>query len=218
VAIGRTEPLPAPDLVAEMASRNSAALVVTVANIRQIKGIDVFLQAAAVVKRQFPQPVLFAVAGEELEPSYTAELRRMISDLGLTDCVMFLGKRRDVRAVLRASNVFCLLSRSEGLSNALLEAMAAGVACVATTVGGNGELIADRQNGYLIGSEDAEAAGERILTLLRDRETADRMAREARRTAETRFSTESMIGNLVSSYERLLKARISGPVYTGGVS
>jgi glycosyltransferase involved in cell wall biosynthesis len=204
VRIEKAKSLPAPDLRAEMAERSSGALICTVANLRRIKGIDVFLRAAAIVSRRISEPLLFAIAGEDMDPGYTAELHGLVRELGLSGRVIFLGKRSDIRAVLSASSVFCLLSRSEGLSNALLEAMAMRLGCVATSVGGNGELIQDGRNGYLVAAEDAEAAAARIVTLLENRDLCGRMGREARLTVETTFTTECMIDKLVSCYESLL--------------
>ena len=66
------------------------------------------------------------------------------------------------------SQAFCLLSRSEGFCNALLEAMACGVPSVVARVGGNPEAIREGENGFLVASEDDEAAAERLLFLLRN--------------------------------------------------
>jgi glycosyltransferase involved in cell wall biosynthesis len=204
VCMEKTQSPPAHDLLNEISARGSTALISTVGNIRWVKGLDVFIRAAAIVSRKYPEPVLFAVAGENQDSGHMAELTALIATLGIEDRVIFLGKRDDVRSILNTSDIFCLLSRSEGLSNALLEAMSAARPCVASTVGGNGELIQDGRNGYLVKSEDPAAAAERILALLRDRDLCGRFGREAQHTVETQFTAGRMIDNLVASYERLL--------------
>jgi glycosyltransferase involved in cell wall biosynthesis len=106
--------------------------------------------------------------------------------------------------VLKNVDVFCLLSRSEGFSNALLEAMACGVPGIATRVGGNPEAITDGLNGYLVHPGDAEQAAARILDLLEDPASAERMGRVARRTVESRFTIQVMVERLMALYDGLI--------------
>lgn len=181
----------------------ASPIVLTVANIRQVKGIDVFVRAAAVACREFPT-ALFLVAGHFTEPDCVQQLQELIRDLGLTKNVRLLGGTGKIFSLLKLSNVFCLLSRSEGFSNALLEAMACSLPCVATRVGGNAEAIEEGQSGFLVETEDANAAGERILRLLRDPAKALEMGAVGRRLIETRFTIEVMMRQLVALYESLL--------------
>jgi glycosyltransferase involved in cell wall biosynthesis len=105
------------------------------------------------------------------------------------------------------SNAFCMLSRSEGFCNALLEAMACGVPSVVTRVGGNPEAIREGENGFMVGVEDDAAAAERLLYLLRNPEQAAQIGESARTSAQTRFSAETMIKSLISLYRDLLAKR-----------
>jgi glycosyltransferase involved in cell wall biosynthesis len=178
-------------------------LIVTVGNIRKVKGFDVFLRAAAKVRTVMPE-VVFAVAGHNHDPEHFRELESLRHELGMERNFLFLGPMDDVTPLLYASDVFCLLSRSEGLSNALLEAMACELPCVATRVGGNPELVADGQTGFLVGNEDAESAAAKILQLLRRPAAARGMGAAGRRVVEDNFTTEKMMRSLVNSYERLL--------------
>ena len=178
-------------------------LIVTVGNVRKVKGFDVFLRAAAKVCTVMPEAV-FAVAGHNHDPEQSRELESLRRDLGVERNFLFLGPMADVTPLLYASDVFCLLSRSEGLSNALLEAMACELPCVATRVGGTPEVVVDGQTGFLVGNEDAESAAAKILQLLRRPTTAWGMGVAGRHVVEDRFTTESMMRNLVNSYERLL--------------
>src|SRR5207244_3660743 len=107
-----------------------------VANLRSVKNPELFVRAAADVSRAHPEAT-FRIAGEgELRP----RLEGLIKELGLEDRFALPGSVADVPAFLAHLDVAVLCSRSEGMSNALLEYMAAGRAIVATAVGGNAEL------------------------------------------------------------------------------
>ena len=179
-------------------------VVTSVGHVRSVKGFDVFVRAAAEVKRRV-SGTGFVIAGEEIEPGYASHLRDLSAKLGLGDSLVFLGDVPNVKDLLRASDVFCLLSRSEGLSNAVLEAMACGLPCVVTAVGGNPELIESGRTGFLVENEDAEAAAIAIVHLLTDPKTAQDMGLRACRTAEENFTTDIMMRRLTESYDRLLQ-------------
>jgi L-malate glycosyltransferase len=183
--------------------RGGSPVVTTVANIRRIKGLDVFIKAAAIVHSRFRFAV-FVVAGWPNEPKYFDELQQLVAALGLQNNFYFLGEVEDVFPLLKQSDVFCLLSRSEGFSNALLEAMACRLPCVATRVGGNAEAIDDGSNGYLVSAEDPKAAAERVTMLLESRERAREIGEAARRTIEARFTVQTMIDQLTDLYDGLL--------------
>ena len=178
-------------------------VVTSVGNIRGVKGFDVFLRAAVRVREVMPD-VTFAVAGEVLEADYGRRLNEMAAAEGFGPNFVFLGSVADVRPLLRASDVFCLVSRSEGLSNALLEAMACELPCVATAVGGNPEVVTDGKTGFLVESEDAESAAASILHLLRNPAIARSMGIEGRKILEQKFTTETMMRSLIDCYEHLL--------------
>jgi len=177
-------------------------IVTAVANIRRIKGLDVLIKAAAILRSDVTSAA-FVIAGWPNEPQYFTELKQLVVDLGLQDNVFFLGEVEDIFPLLKVSDAFCLLSRSEGFSNALLEAMACRLPCVATRVGGNAEAITDGHNGYLVPVEDPRSAADRLRLLLKSPELATHMGREARQTIESRFTTEHMIRQLTQCYSGL---------------
>ena len=183
-------------------------VVISVAHLRRIKGIDVLLNAAARVCREFPNAT-FLVVGKVVEPEYAGELREQTRALGLTDRVRFLGNRSDVFSLLKMSDIFCLPSRSEGFSNALLEAMACGLPCVATRVGGNAEAIEEGGNGFLVDNSDAELIADRILTLARDPERARQMGAVSREIVQKKFAIEAQTEQLIQLYESLLGGKRS---------
>jgi glycosyltransferase involved in cell wall biosynthesis len=194
------------ELKAKLAIPEGTPVVTTVANIRRVKGIDTLLQAAAIVRREIPN-VRFLLAGTSLDAAYFEELKTLVRDSGLQDTVVFLGNFSEVFALLKLSNVFCLLSRSEGFSNAILEAMASGLPCVATRVGGNPEAIEDGHNGFLLEPEDANAAAQRLVQLLKNPEQARRIGCVARRTVQEKFTSEKMAGELAGLYENMLNMK-----------
>jgi glycosyltransferase involved in cell wall biosynthesis len=182
-------------------------IVTCIANMRRIKGIDVLVRCAHKVCREFPQAI-FLIAGTLYEPrAYTEEIQRMVRDLGLENNVKLLGFVENPAALLKMSDAFCLLSRSEGFSNALLEAMACGVPSVVTRVGGNPEAIVDGENGFLVSPEDDEVAAQRLLSILKDPAMASKVGHAGRVTIEKRFSAEIMIQRLVQVYEELMVRR-----------
>ena len=191
---------------ADLGCEAASHLIITTANVRRVKGLDVLLRAAAIVQREFPRAA-FLVVGGVLEPEYFRELEGLTRSLALSGTVKFLGARNDVMPLLAASDVFCLPSRSEGFSNALVEAMACGLPCVATRVGGNAEALTDKESGFIVEADAPEPLALRILTLLRDPELRRRMGQCGKETVQRRFSAQSMITQLVSVYDELLAVR-----------
>ncbi len=183
-------------------------VIATVANIRRVKGFEVLLRAAAIVCKHFPKAV-FAIAGsfDTAEPGYFQELETLKQQLNLAENVKFLGPLNGVAGLLKASNAFCLLSRSEGLSNALLEAMACGVPCVASRVGGNAEALEEGRTGFLVESGDYEGAAAQVCALLRNPSLARQMGERGQKSMRQRFTPEIVTSQLVEVYDEMLAAR-----------
>jgi L-malate glycosyltransferase len=181
-------------------------IITSLANIRRVKGIDVVIRTAQRVCRELPNAV-FVIAGSLYDRDYSEEIQGMIRSLSLEKNIKLLGFVGDPVPLLKMSDAFCLLSRSEGFSNALLEAMACGVPSVVTRVGGNPEAISDRENGFLVPVGDDGAAAEKLLALLRDPERAANIGENGRNSAQTRFSADVMIQRLIGVYRDLLAER-----------
>jgi L-malate glycosyltransferase len=186
----------------------SGRIVTCLANIRRVKGIDVLVHAAQKVCAEMPDTV-FVIIGDCSPRPYVNEIRSLVSSLGLERNFQFLNFVENPLPILKMSSVFCMLSRSEGFSNALLEAMACGVPPVVTQVGGNPEAIRNGENGFLVPVEDAQLAAGRILELLRDPPGARRMGALAQSTVQSRFSAETMIQQLIDLYRELVADRRS---------
>lgn len=181
-------------------------VITTLGHLRPVKNYELFIRSAAAVHKRYPDAA-FIVAGETNDRAYYGRLTELAATLGVAESVHFVGNVADSRALLAASNVFCLLSRSEGMSNALLEAMAEGLPSVVTRVGGNPELIAPGLHGYLVDVDDHVAASEAIVRLLENPQLAQEMGERSRHRIVEQFSETVMMETLVKRYEALLSAR-----------
>jgi len=170
---------------------------VIVARLSPEKDIDILLRATALVLRDDPAFRL-EIAGDG--PCMTA-LRQSTADLGLEGNVCFLGQVRDIPALLARAGLFVLSSLSEGISLTLLEAMASGLPVVATRVGGNPEVVAEGETGFLVTPQNPPALADALLRLRRDRATSIRLGQAGRRRVETHFDVRRM----VAEYEQLYR-------------
>jgi glycosyltransferase involved in cell wall biosynthesis len=172
-------PPPADGVREELGIPPRAPVVVTVANFRQEKGHEYLLRAAELVRRSVPE-VRFVLVGQgPLE----RHIRREAERLQLGDTVIFTGYREDVLRLTAAVDVFALSSLHEGLSIALIEAMALGKPPVVTRVGGLHELIEDHRHGLLVPPADPPALAAGILSVLDNPALRERLGQAARRRA-----------------------------------
>jgi glycosyltransferase involved in cell wall biosynthesis len=187
-----------PRLHREFGLSDRAPLIAVLARLSRVKGIDDFVRAASGVASRFPEArfVVFGDSshtGDPLELAYADELRQLAATLGIGDRLFFAGYRTDVAELLPEISLSVLPSHTEGLPNAILESMAAGVPVVATNVGGVPELIENGVNGLLVPPHDPRALSAAICRLLADPALAAGMATAAKRDARERFSVERMV-------------------------
>jgi glycosyltransferase involved in cell wall biosynthesis len=138
------------------------------------------------------------------DPDYFQQVNELARHLNVSASLEFMGQSRAVPSLLKGCDTFYLPSRSEGLSNAMLEAMACSLPCVAANVGGNRELVEEESSGFLVPPEEPAAAAERIVRLLRDPSLALRMGQRGRRIVEAGFSAQVMMARLLELYDSLL--------------
>jgi glycosyltransferase involved in cell wall biosynthesis len=192
------------DTASPPAKTPGAPVIATVGNIRRVKGHDVFIKAAASVVAQFPE-VSFNIAGHVLESGYFAELRTLIGDLNLSDHFHFVGGVDNLREYLSTADIFVLPSRSEGFSNAIVEAMAASLPVVATNVGGNAEAVTDGVSGLIVPPEDPPALAAAINRLLSDPSRAQEMGAAGKKLASEKFTTDAMMHRITLAYASVLR-------------
>ncbi len=133
-----------------------------------------------------------------------ARLEGLIRSKGLARHVSLLGFREDVVRLLPACDAFLLLSESEGLPRALMEAMAAGLPSVVSRAGANAEAVADNETGFLVSSDDSELAAERLRQLATEKQVRVSMSEAARRRAFDLFSPTRLAAETFALYQELL--------------
>ena len=136
-----------------------------------------------------------------------SDLERQADILGLKDKVKFWGWRKDVAAINSAIDIFVLPSVTEGLSLALLEAMACHCPVVATYVGGIPEVVVEGKTGFLVPPKDPNAMAEAILKIASNKELAKQMGNAGRKRVEEEFSLEKMVSEYQKVYEEALSER-----------
>lgn len=191
-----------------------APLVVAVSRLNPMKGIDDLLKAAALLEGRFDE-ARFVIVGDGASRRDLEEQARL---LGLAGRVLFTGTKLDVAAILSQAAVSVAPSLSEGLSNVVLESMAAGVPVVATRVGGTPELLEDGVTGLLVPPCDAPALAAAIGRLLEDEPLARRLGEAARARAVDRFSMQHMVRQTEELYRSLLRGDRSATMDEDGAS
>ncbi|AWM38858.1 N-acetylgalactosamine-N,N'-diacetylbacillosaminyl-diphospho-undecaprenol 4-alpha-N-acetylgalactosaminyltransferase [Gemmata obscuriglobus] len=171
-----------------------------VANLRTVKNIDGLMRTAKAALAKHPQ-LLFEVAGEGEQ---RAQLERLHADLGLGDRFVLRGSVSDVPGFLRGVDIAVLPSHSEGMSNALLEYMAAGRAVIATDVGANAQLLDNGRCGVLVPSGDEAAIVSAIGALLANPLQAAGYGAAARRRVAAEYSREAMTKRFEAYYRNLV--------------
>ena len=188
----------------------SEQVVVCVAHLRYEKGQDILLHAWRTVHKQFPTARLVLAGRGPLEQ----QLRDMSAALGISEHVEFAGMISDVRSILGGADIFALPSRHEGLPNALLEAMASSLPCVATRVSGSEDVIVDGDSGLIVPPEDPAALASALLKLLADQKRARAIGEAGRQRVQEFFSLQQATEHL----ERLYVTATSKRVATLGTS
>lgn len=143
------------------------------------------------------------------EPIAMDALRQRVSAAKLDDRVMIrsMVPRSDIPSYLAASDIFCLPSHNEGVSNAVLEAMAAGLPVVTTTVGGMPEVVTHGATGLLVAPQDPSALASALRELMTDAELAARIGRAARQEAANRFDTARNVQRLIELLDAVRRSR-----------
>jgi sugar transferase (PEP-CTERM/EpsH1 system associated) len=135
-----------------------------------------------------------------------AHVNAILSEAGVEHLAWLAGERDDIPQILRGLDLFVLPSLAEGISNTILEAMASGLAVVATAVGGNAELVEDGITGTLVPAAESTRLGDAVLGYFQDQTVLRRHARAGRQRIEQRFSLSGMVARYEQLYARLLKA------------
>jgi glycosyltransferase involved in cell wall biosynthesis len=199
----RFAPLPSSDFKARLGLPSDAPVIGVVTRMRVRKGVEEFLRAVAEVRRTRPDVRAVVVGEVELD----AELRGMVEAAGLREHLHLLGRRSDMPEVLSAFDVFVLSSHDEGMSNAILEAMAMQRPVVATDVGGTGEVVQEGRTGYLVPPKDPDALAAAIARVFDDAPAAHALGVRGREVVVAGFSARAMVRQMEALYLRLFGGR-----------
>jgi glycosyltransferase involved in cell wall biosynthesis len=191
---------------AELGIAGDDLVAVLVGRLTPRKGHTYALQSFAAVKKEVPSYKLLFVGWGEIED----EVRAEAESLGILDSVVFTGFRRDVPALLAASDLLILPSDNECLPLTILEAMATGLPVVATDVGGVSEEIDEGVTGFLIPTHDAAALAEATVKVLGSPDHGAAMGEAGRRKVAAEFSIDACIRAVVSVYEDVWRERTGG--------
>jgi sugar transferase (PEP-CTERM/EpsH1 system associated) len=188
-----------------------AFIVGCVGRLDPIKNYESLIQILPGLIKDFPKISLLIVGDG---PRYSA-LNELPQQLGIAHNVVFAGARDDVPLLLKAMDIFALPSLSEGISNTVLEAMASGLPVVATRVGGNIELVRDKETGFLVEPEDASDLTIGIRAYLNNPPLIREHGSAGMKRVEEHFSLRRMVSAYDSLYRNLLKAknRETGELY-----
>ena len=175
-------------------------LVVFCGRLTQVKNLPLLLRAWALTAARQPEATLVLLGdGEE-----RAVLTALRAELGLEARVHFAGAQVDVRPWLQCADVFVLPSKSEAMPVALLEAMACGLACVASAVGGVLDIITPEHNGLLVEVGDLAGLDQAFARLLAEPALRDTLGRQARADIEQRYSLDAVAQRFVALYRAML--------------
>jgi len=190
----------------ELSGGAEGPLVATVGRINPRKGLECFVEAAALVARRHPD-VRFSVVGDTadaLEEAYLARLRELSERVGLAGRIVFAPARRDIVKLMSALDLFVMTSINEGFGRVLIEAMAARRPVVASDVGGIPDIVEDGVTGRLVPAEQPAAFASAISELLSDPEWLRRAGEAGRRRVEAHFGDASQLPAVMKVYRRVL--------------
>jgi len=187
-----------PKLKVSLGIREDAHVLGTVARLDSIKNQKMMIRALKKVRQAFPETVLIIVGdGPERK-----NLEELASDLQLSSHVIFTGFREDAHLFYKIMDIFLLTSFSEGTAMTLLEAMATGIPCIGTDVGGNPEIIRDEESGFVIPSDDEMALAEKISALFANENQIKKMGETGRKIFEENFTADKMAESYQAMYEK----------------
>ncbi|MCM3756885.1 N-acetyl-alpha-D-glucosaminyl L-malate synthase BshA [Sporosarcina aquimarina] len=169
-------------------------VVIHISNFRSVKRIPDLIRAFAKIVEKVPAKLLLVGEGPEVP-----RIRRLVDMLGVTEKVIFTGKRDDLPKLLSFSDVMVLPSEKEAFGLVLLEGFACGVPAVGTNAGGIPEVIEDGVNGHIVPIGDPNAIAEKTLRILSDGDVHQKMKENALKTVKGKFASDT----IVAQYEKL---------------
>ena len=207
IDLSRFDPIIPPELFRKEIGVDSATPVIgNIAHFADHKGHRYLIEAAGRVLAHIPEARFVLVGDGELKKSMEEEVARR----GLSAAVLFTGFRTDIPKILAAFDLFVLSSHLEGLCSSIMDAMAMGIAVVATRTGGIPEVVEEGGTGLLVPPRDPVALADAILRLMGDPKRRRQMGQAGRRRVTARFSAESMVDETEKLYRLILEQKVQG--------
>ncbi|MFD1018466.1 N-acetyl-alpha-D-glucosaminyl L-malate synthase BshA [Thalassobacillus hwangdonensis] len=174
-------------------------VVVHISNFRKVKRIDDVIRSFHLIAEEMPAKLLMVGDGPEYTTAY-----QLVKDLGIDDQVLFLGKQENVSELLSIADLKLLLSEKESFGLVLLEAMACGVPCIGTRIGGIPEVIVEGETGFITEVGDVQAVADQGLRLLRDEEMWKSFSRNSKMRVDNEFHSTRILKQYEKLYEQVL--------------
>lgn len=175
-------------------------VIIHVSNFRPVKRVTDVVNVFARIAETMPAKLLLVGDGPEM-----TAVCRLVRTLGIEGRVLYLGKQDNLAELYGISDLKLLLSEKESFGLVALEAMACGVPCIGTDVGGIPEVIDDGKNGFVCPVGDIEAISEAAIALLTDQRLYEKVKNEAIETVKARFHSADIVEQYEQVYDRLLK-------------
>lgn len=192
---------------AELGLTENDILVGAVGNIMREKGYDCLIEAAHILRKKLDN-VNFIVAGGDFDQALTDQLKNSVSTKGLDGSFHFLGKRNDIPLLLRDIDLYVNSSLTEASPLSVIEAMAAGKPVVASDCGGVGDIVIDRETGFLVKAGDSGRLAEAIYNLLINPEQMNTFGRKGAERAQKVFDVRMNVSMIQQQYEQLFQDNI----------
>ncbi|CAG9611785.1 N-acetyl-alpha-D-glucosaminyl L-malate synthase [Bacillus rhizoplanae] len=175
-------------------------VLIHISNFRKVKRVQDVVQSFALIVKQAKVKLLLVGDGPEF-----CTIVQLVKNLGIEDRVLFLGKQDNVAELLAMSDVMLLLSEKESFGLVLLEAMACGVPCIGTRIGGIPEVIQHGKTGYTCGVGDIEGVAQQAIQLLQDDTLHAKMAKRSMQVAYEQFGSEKIVSQYEAIYYDILR-------------
>lgn len=187
-----------PNIREKLGITDNDVVISNIAALDVRKGQTYLIEAVFELRANYPVHVLFVGEGTEKE-----RLQRIAKEKDVERYVHFLGQRSDINCVLANTDIFVLPSLHEGLPNALMEAMAMGLPCIATDVGGVKQLIHSGKNGLVIKPRSVKEIEEAVKVVINDKKAMKEYGNEAYRKIFEEYKQDVVIKELLSIYENI---------------
>lgn len=171
-------------------------VIIHISNFRKVKRINDIVKTFHLIQQEIKAKLLLVGDGPECAAIY-----EQVKSLQLEDQVLFLGKQKKISELLSISDLKLLLSDKESFGLVLLEAMACGVPCIGTNIGGIPEVIKHGKTGYLVGLSDVKRASEYALQLLSDDDLHFQFSQEALKRVQQSFNSKHIVDQYIARYK-----------------